>query len=246
MPFGDRVLLRPGDYRIRATQAGYAPGELKVRITKASNQQFTLSLAKLPGHLTIDVPAPARVTIDGRPAGKAPGEFELAAGKHSVQIAAERYQPFTADVEVTGLGKKQTFKPALVPGWGDVTVTSEPATSPAATTRTSCPTAAVSRRTVTGTGRYRNRFFSARRPLTSRTTPNSSAQAAASEPSARDRKPSSSRPSDWAPASSVAAAPVTGADLGGGPGAGKLSDEDLGGASDMDDARAQALAKTAV
>jgi Mn-containing catalase len=40
--------------------------------------------------------------------------------------------------------------------------------------------------------------------------------------------------------------PVTGADLGGGPGAGKLSDEDLGGASDMDDARAQALAKTAV
>ena len=40
--------------------------------------------------------------------------------------------------------------------------------------------------------------------------------------------------------------PVTGADLGGGPGAGRLSDEDLGGAADMPDARAQALAKTAV
>lgn len=40
--------------------------------------------------------------------------------------------------------------------------------------------------------------------------------------------------------------PVTGADLGGGPGAGKLSDEDLGGAANMPDARAQALAKTAV
>src|SRR3546814_17475415 len=37
--------------------------------------------------------------------------------------------------------------------------------------------------------------------------------------------------------------PVTGADLGGGPGAGKLSDEDLGGASDMADARSQAAAK---
>lgn len=40
------------------------------------------------------------------------------------------------------------------------------------------------------------------------------------------------------------ASPVTGADLGGGPGSGKLSDEDLGGASDMADAKAQALAKS--
>ena len=38
--------------------------------------------------------------------------------------------------------------------------------------------------------------------------------------------------------------PVTGADLGGGPGAGKLSDEDQGGAADMADAKAQALAMT--
>jgi len=38
--------------------------------------------------------------------------------------------------------------------------------------------------------------------------------------------------------------PVTGADLGAGPGAGKLSDEDLGGAADMTDAKAQAQAKS--
>ncbi|ATI79867.1 manganese catalase family protein [Sphingobium yanoikuyae] len=38
--------------------------------------------------------------------------------------------------------------------------------------------------------------------------------------------------------------PVTGADLGAGPGAGKLSDEDLGGAADMADAKAQAQAKS--
>jgi formylglycine-generating enzyme required for sulfatase activity len=127
VPFGDRVLLRPGDYRIRARLAGYAPAELKAKITEASNQQYALTLAKLPGKLRIDVPAPARVTVDGKEVGQAPGEFELAAGKRAVQIAAERYQPFTADVEVTGLGKSQTFKPALVPGWGDVTIKSEPA-----------------------------------------------------------------------------------------------------------------------
>lgn len=41
-------------------------------------------------------------------------------------------------------------------------------------------------------------------------------------------------------ASDPAATPVTGADLGGGPGAGKLSDEDMGGAADMPDARKMA------
>lgn len=38
--------------------------------------------------------------------------------------------------------------------------------------------------------------------------------------------------------------PATGADLGAGPGAGKLTDEDQGGACDMADARAQALGQT--
>ena len=39
-------------------------------------------------------------------------------------------------------------------------------------------------------------------------------------------------------ASDPNASPTTGADLGGGPGAGKLSDEDMGGAATMDEARA--------
>ena len=101
--------------------------ELQIKVTKAPNQQFALTLAKLPGRLRIEVPSAARVTVDGKEAGNAPGEFELKAGRHSVAIAAERYQPFTAEVDVEGLGKTQTFKPQLVPGWGVVTVTSEPA-----------------------------------------------------------------------------------------------------------------------
>jgi formylglycine-generating enzyme required for sulfatase activity len=124
---GDRVLLRPGTYRVRAEQAGYKPAEMQIKVTTAPNQQFSLALVKLPGILRIDVPAAASVTVDDKEAGKAPGEFELAPGRHTVAIAAERYQPFKADVDVEGLGKTQTFKPQLVPGWGVVTVTSEPA-----------------------------------------------------------------------------------------------------------------------
>ncbi|HKR34801.1 MAG TPA: PEGA domain-containing protein [Steroidobacteraceae bacterium] len=124
---GDRVLLRPGTYRVRAEQAGYKPAEMQIKVTKAVNQQFSLALVKLPGILRIDVPAAARVTLDDKAAGNAPGEFELTAGRHSVAITTERYQPFKADVDVQGLGKTQTFKPQLVPGWGVVSVTSEPA-----------------------------------------------------------------------------------------------------------------------
>jgi formylglycine-generating enzyme required for sulfatase activity len=125
--FGGRVLLHPGDYRILARAPGYAPAELAVNVTNAPNQQFSLQLAKLPGRLRIDVPSAARVTVDGKELGSAPGEFELAAGRHTIAIDAERYQPFSAEVDVEGLGKQQVFAPQLVPGWAEVTVTSEPA-----------------------------------------------------------------------------------------------------------------------
>lgn len=124
---GSRVLLRPGAYLIRARQPGYAPAELKVNVTAAPNQQFALKLAKLPGRVRIDVPAPARVAIDGKPAGSAPGMFEIAAGRHAIEVLAQRYQPFDTQIDVAGGGKLQAFAPRLIPGWAEVTVTSEPA-----------------------------------------------------------------------------------------------------------------------
>lgn len=122
-----RFLARPGEYRVRAQQPGYRPAELDIEVTDAPNQSFALKLAKLPGRLRIEVPAAARVTIDGKDAGNAPGEFELAPGRHNVAIAAQRYQPFSADVEVEGAGKLQSFAPQLVPAWAEVAITSEPA-----------------------------------------------------------------------------------------------------------------------
>ncbi len=125
--FGDRVLLRSGDYVIVARQAGYVDARLEAHVTGEANQQFALKLEKLPGRLNIEVPAAARVSIDGEELGEAPAEFELAAGSHTVAIAAERYQPFSAEVEVEGAGQTQVFRPQLVPDWAVVEVSSEPA-----------------------------------------------------------------------------------------------------------------------
>jgi formylglycine-generating enzyme required for sulfatase activity len=127
VPLAGRYLLRPGEYELHASAAGFSPAHNKIVVTQSANQSFAIKLAKLPGRLTIDVPASAQLTIDGEPSGAAPGEFELPPGKHTIGIAAERYQVFSGEVTIEGGGKQQTFKPALVPGWGDVTVSSEPA-----------------------------------------------------------------------------------------------------------------------
>lgn len=124
---GERVLLKPGEYVFSARHPGYAPAQLRTKVTDASNQQFSLALTKLPGILQIKTPARAAVTIDGKSAGAAPGEFQLPAGRHAVAIAADRYQPFSAEVEVEGAGKTQTFAPQLTPDWAEVAVASEPA-----------------------------------------------------------------------------------------------------------------------
>jgi formylglycine-generating enzyme required for sulfatase activity len=123
---GERVLLRPGEYRFRAQLPGYEPAQLEARVTAEPNQRFELKLAKLPGRLRIDAPEGAVVSVDGETLGATPGEFELPAGRHTVSIAAQRYQPFSAQVEVEGGGKVQTLTPQLTPNWADVSITSQP------------------------------------------------------------------------------------------------------------------------
>jgi formylglycine-generating enzyme required for sulfatase activity len=127
VPLGGRMLLRAGDYQLHAALAGYSPATQQVKVTDVPNQQFAVSLTKLPGHVRVDVPAAARVTIDGKDRGAAPASFELAPGHHTIAVAVERYQPFAGDIDVEGLGKEQVFAPKLVPNWADVKVTSEPA-----------------------------------------------------------------------------------------------------------------------
>lgn len=127
IPIGNRYLLPPGTYQVRAAAAGYKPAQSTITVTAAAGQQFQVTLAKLPGRLRIEVPEAVQVTIDAKPSGAAPGEFELAPGSHTVAIASERYQPFSESVEVQGEGKTQAFAPKLVPAWGDVAITSEPA-----------------------------------------------------------------------------------------------------------------------
>jgi formylglycine-generating enzyme required for sulfatase activity len=123
---GSSHLLRPGAYALVAEREGYVPLRVEVEVTRARGQRFEYVLEPLPGKLEIALPVAGAVRIDGRDAGRAPGVFELPAGKHTVVIDTERYLDFTAEVQVDGAGRLQKLAPRLVPAWAPVTVRSEP------------------------------------------------------------------------------------------------------------------------
>jgi formylglycine-generating enzyme required for sulfatase activity len=124
---GSSRLLRPGDYTLVAAHEGYETLRVPIAVTRDGKREFRYALTMLPGRLQIDLPVPGQVSIDGKLAGRAPGEFRLAAGRHKILIDTERHQDFAADIEIEGRDRLQRLAPALVPGWAVVSITSEPA-----------------------------------------------------------------------------------------------------------------------
>ncbi len=118
--------MRPGEYTLVAEHQGYETLRVPLEVARDGKRQFRFSLKMLPGRLRIDLPAPGEISIDGKPAGKAPGEFKLAAGTHKVLIDTERYLDFATDVVIEGKDVLQALAPKLVPGWAKVSISSEP------------------------------------------------------------------------------------------------------------------------
>jgi formylglycine-generating enzyme required for sulfatase activity len=124
--FGSSHLLRPGKYTLVVEHEGYATLRQPVTVTRNGARQLSVQLQPLPGRLRIELPVAGLVKVAGKTA-KVPGEIELPAGKHPLAIDTERYQDFNTEVQIEGFGKRQTLVPKLVPGWSNVSITSEPA-----------------------------------------------------------------------------------------------------------------------
>ena len=52
--FGGSYLLRPGKYTVVASHAGYETTKQAVQVGSARNQEIRITLAKLPGRVTVD------------------------------------------------------------------------------------------------------------------------------------------------------------------------------------------------
>jgi formylglycine-generating enzyme required for sulfatase activity len=117
---------RPGDYRVEIRRAGYETLRAPLRVSDAPNQTFRFRLARLPGLVDVQTPVAARVSVAGKDAGSAPGTITLPAGRHELQVVAERHLPFATNIEVQGAGQRQTLVVPLVPAWSLVTVLTQP------------------------------------------------------------------------------------------------------------------------
>jgi hypothetical protein len=128
LPFGDRYLLRPGEFQAQASAPGYHTLHSSITVSDKDSQVVELILQPLPGRLSIaSQPPGAKVFIDSELAGETPlQEFPVEAGEHTLEIQAPRYLPLQQGLDVTGREIQQQLDLVLQPAWADVTLDSTP------------------------------------------------------------------------------------------------------------------------
>jgi len=134
---GDYNLMRSGDYILEADKECFEPLQEKFAVAQDKTQNFQFSMTRQPGQLSFrahqaDAPAVtlanALVLIDGRQRGSTPlTGLKVKPGRRSITVQAENYQVLHTAIEVAGCGKFQQFDLALIPGWAEITLQSEPA-----------------------------------------------------------------------------------------------------------------------
>ena len=117
------LFLLPGQHRVRAERAGYQRAEQRVTVTPGRDEKLKLRLALLPGVLAIDTGGvSAKVTVDGAPAGNAPGDVSIAAGSRTLTLRADRYLDIVQPVKIEGGGVRQALAVKFQTSWGKLAV----------------------------------------------------------------------------------------------------------------------------
>jgi formylglycine-generating enzyme required for sulfatase activity len=123
---GSQLFARPGKYTLHASAPGYRSQQLDFVVSDKQGQAVALQLSKLPGKLRVEVPVAGALRIDAGIALAVPGEIEVPAGKHKLELAVAGYLPYAGEIEIQGLGKSQSLKPSLVLNSALVAITTEP------------------------------------------------------------------------------------------------------------------------
>jgi len=129
LELGGRFLLRPGDYTVLLKKQGYHDLTTVLQVTEEQNQEFLLSLEKLPGLLSVNsLPVEgANVFLDGLNLGVTPlARMQVAAGMHTLRVEMPRFQPVQQELEIHGMQEAQTIDLTMLPDWADVSLDSEP------------------------------------------------------------------------------------------------------------------------
>jgi formylglycine-generating enzyme required for sulfatase activity len=130
---GERYLMLPGEYEIKALHDGYYPLQTGIAVTSDPEQDFSFELTKLPGILEVsagDVAGEisgAEVFIDQELVGLTPLRLEeVDAGARDLYVVHPRYRPWQTEIQIEGMRVVQHEAIILEPAWADVTVRSLP------------------------------------------------------------------------------------------------------------------------
>lgn len=128
LAIGERFMLLKGDHKIRIEAQGYYPLDTTLTINTEPNQYHDLELLPLPGHLKINSPVSAQVSIDNLAVGSTDEIIKnIDAGEHIVRFSAERYQPLEMPLVIEGKDKEQSLDIELQPNWAEISVNTTPA-----------------------------------------------------------------------------------------------------------------------
>jgi len=127
LQLGPRLYMLPGERVVRAERAGFLPAQAAVQVRARTMRTLALQLVRLPGKLAIDTAGiVASVSIDGVPAGIAPGLIEVPPGERTISLRAPRYVDFATQLRIAGGGTRQDLRVHLQPAWGTLVVTAVP------------------------------------------------------------------------------------------------------------------------
>ena len=126
--FGERILVRPGQYVLEVAAEGYHPYEQNITVSDADTQKLEIQLAPLPGTVTLTTqPAGAVITVDEALLGPSPlSDRVLEAGRYAVSASLARYQRWQGELNVVGRNQSQTLDIMMIPDWAQVTFTTMP------------------------------------------------------------------------------------------------------------------------
>lgn len=126
--WGERYLMRPGDYRVEAQKARYHDLDETFTVGTDASQTHAFEMKLLPGRLVVrSTPEAADVALDGEPVATLPVAFiEVEKGTYELKVTAARHEDHTQKIEITGGGDELLVEVALTPAWAPVSLSSMP------------------------------------------------------------------------------------------------------------------------